>query len=88
MKEWLKAGVSLDKILEAATINNAKFFNLNDAYGSIADGKIANILLLKKNPLESIEAYNEIDSVIIHGKIYEREVFSANSKMKHQSSIN
>lgn len=80
MKNWQKAGVSLKKILEAATINNAKFFHLDKTLGSIAKNKVANLLLLKTNPLESIEAYNDIQFVILHGKIYDRESFAVKAK--------
>ena len=76
MKNWIEAGVSPHKILESATINNAKFFHLDKSLGSITKNKIANLLLLKTNPLNSIEAYNDIDSVVLHGKIYKRSFFA------------
>lgn len=77
MIEWAKAGVSLEDLLKAATINNAKEFNLDKQLGSIEYGKKANLILLDKNPLEEIEAYNNISKVILGGEIYDRENFSA-----------
>jgi len=38
-------------VLTAATINNAKQFNIENDYGTVEVGKIANLLLLKDNPL-------------------------------------
>lgn len=67
MKAWYKAGVSLEKILQAATISNAKAFNLEDTLGSIEVGKKANLLLLKQNPLLTVEAYNSIEIVFMNG---------------------
>ncbi len=75
MQNWIKAGVSHKKLLEALTINNAKFLKLQNKIGSIQKGKIANLVLLNKNPLEDVQAYNEIDSIILHGEIYKREIF-------------
>lgn len=68
-----EAGVSLDKILASATINNAKAFQLDSTIGSLAAGKKANLILLTKNPLEVIAAYDAIEKVFIQGKFVSRE---------------
>lgn len=75
-----RAGVSLKQIFAAATINNAAAFGLLDLYGTIEPGKVANLLLLSKNPLETIEAYNAIDKIILQGDIIEREALAALNK--------
>ncbi len=77
MKEWIKAGISLEDLLKSVTINNAKEFNLDDHVGSIETGKKANLILLYQNPLEEVEAYNNISKVILQGNIYDRQFFSA-----------
>lgn len=79
MQKWQESGVSLEQILLAATYNNAKAFNLEDKYGSIEENKIANLLLLDKNPLKTIGAYNTIEKVIIRGQLLNRENLSATS---------
>jgi len=68
-----KAGLNHKEVLAAATINNAKAFGFADKYGSIEPGKIANLLLLDKNPLKTIDAYNAIDKVIVKGQAIDRE---------------
>ena len=77
MREWFKAGISLKQIFMAATINNAKAFNIADSYGSVEKGKIANLLLLEKNPLQDISAYDNIQLVILNGRILRRKNLSA-----------
>lgn len=67
------AGLSLDKILTSATINNAKAFHLDSLIGTIEIGKRANMLLLNTNPLKTIEAYNDIHTVFSNGKAIFRE---------------
>jgi len=78
MQHWLNAGVSLEKIFMAATYNNAKAFHMDNDYGTITQGKIANLLILNKDPLVDITAYDAINSVIVRGQDYYRNTLSAN----------
>lgn len=78
LKAMHQLGISLPDLLKAATIYNAQTFGLEKNYGSVETGKIANLLLLNKNPLKSVEAYDSIDTVIIHGKVVKRETLRAN----------
>lgn len=80
MKQLVAAGVSLRQLLAAATIDNAEAFNLADRYGTVEKGKVANMLLLDKNPLESVEAWNSIHAVILHGEQINRISLSANGR--------
>ncbi|MBV9613266.1 MAG: hypothetical protein JO091_12395 [Acidobacteriaceae bacterium] len=48
--------------------------------GTIEPGKIANLLLLKKSPLESVDAYDSITTVFLHGKPILRESLAADAK--------
>ncbi len=72
-----KAGLSLEEIFFAATIRNALAFKLNDRIGSVETGKNADLLILHSNPLININAYNEIETVIIGGKMIQRADLSA-----------
>ena len=78
MKEWSAAGVPLSRIFRAATLDNAKRFNLDKDVGSIEPGKAANLLLMEKNPLQSLDAYDSIVTVWIRGKPVAREALAAN----------
>lgn len=75
MELMAAAGVSLRDVLAAATINNAKQFSLDDDYGTVSEGKIANLLILNKNPLENVKAWNDINKVILHGQEHDRDEF-------------
>ncbi len=77
MRHWQAAGIPLTAILKAATWDNAKAFNLEDDVGSISKGKIADILILEKDPTKSIEAFNSIQTVISRGKVIKRQSLSA-----------
>ncbi|MEZ9596137.1 amidohydrolase family protein [Shewanella sp. 10N.261.52.F9] len=78
MKAMVDAGLSLSEVLEAATINNAKKFKIENNYGTVEVGKTANLLLLKNNPLGSIESWNSIDTIFLHGKPIHREELVVN----------
>ena len=71
-----QAGVSNVDILKAATVNNAKQFGIADDYGTVEVGKIANLLLLNKNPLKDVSAWADISHVVLHGNVHTREKFA------------
>ncbi len=71
------AGLTPRKILEAATLDNARAFHLEDDVGTIEVGKLANLLLLTSDPLQSASAWAEIETVIIGGVPVERSELSA-----------
>ena len=77
MQHWFDAGVSLKQIFKAATYNNAKEFDLINSIGTLSSSKTANILILNSNPLERVEAYNDIQYVLINGELIEREMLTS-----------
>jgi imidazolonepropionase-like amidohydrolase len=62
-----RGGLTNAQLLKAATINAAKGFGLERQLGSITEGKIADMILLKENPLEDIQHLTSIASVIKDG---------------------
>ena len=79
MKAMADAGVSLTAILAAATINNARQFNIDEDYGTVEVGKVANLLLLKQNPLTTVDAWSNIHHIILHGEVFNRSDFAADT---------
>lgn len=59
-------------IIKMGTFNAAKMLNIQDDLGSIEVGKIADMILLEKNPLESISNTLSINLVIKNGVVKER----------------
>ena len=78
MTRLQEAGLSLKQIFRAATINNAREFKIDSQVGTIEPGKIANLVLLKKSPLESVDAYDSVVTVWIHGKQISRDSLAVN----------
>jgi imidazolonepropionase-like amidohydrolase len=79
MQQLHNAGLSLEQIFKAATISNAREFKLDSQVGTIEPGKIANLVLLRKSPLESVDAYDSIVTVWVHGMPVSRDSLAANS---------
>jgi imidazolonepropionase-like amidohydrolase len=67
LSRWAEAGVPLARILRAATLDNAVTFGLSKNLGTIEIGKRADLLLLRADPLQSLAAYDAIDTVFLNG---------------------
>lgn len=79
MRLMALAGLSPLDVFRAATLNNARQFGLDRDYGTVATGKIANLLLLELNPLDSVHAWSRIDKVVLRGRVIERETLAADA---------
>jgi hypothetical protein len=79
LREMEAVGIPPRQILAAATLENARFFRLEDRYGTIEPGKIASLLLLRGDPLTTTAAFDTIDTAILKGRIVPRSTLAANS---------
>ena len=77
LQVFVRTGLTPLQALRAATINGAEFMERADVSGSIAVGKLADVVLLDANPLQSIDATRRIDTVILRGEIYTRAELDA-----------
>jgi imidazolonepropionase-like amidohydrolase len=50
---------------------------LEDKIGTVQPGKTANLLLLRANPLQSVTAFDTIETVFLHGRPIARRELSA-----------
>jgi imidazolonepropionase-like amidohydrolase len=67
-----EAGFSNLEALQAATLRPAQFLAATDSLGSIEVGKVADLVLLRANPLEDIRATREIETVVLRGHVIDR----------------
>ena len=66
MKE---SGISNWQVLQSATINPMYILNMENENGSIAKGKIADLVLLNANPLDDLHNLTKIDLVMNKGNL-------------------
>jgi hypothetical protein len=64
-----KAGLTNIEILKASTINAAIGFGREQQWGSIEKDKVADFLLLDRNPLDSLQNLNSVKLIFKNGRI-------------------
>ena len=70
---FVKAGLSPLAALQTATINPAKYADVNKELGTVQEGKLADLVLLDANPLDNISNTRRITAVMINGRIFLRK---------------
>jgi imidazolonepropionase-like amidohydrolase/Tol biopolymer transport system component len=68
---FVQGGMSPMQALRAATLNGAQYIGLDDDIGSLESGKLADLIVLEKNPLEHIRNSESIKYVMLNGRLYD-----------------
>ena len=70
---WMlqQGGLSNMEALRAATIDGARYLGMEGDLGSIEKGKLADLVVLERNPLENIRNSESIAMVMLNGRLYE-----------------
>jgi len=76
LEEMVANGLPPLKALRTSAINGSKFLKQDD-YGSVTEGKKADVVLLDANPLEDIKNTQKIDAVLKEGILYSKKDLKA-----------
>lgn len=70
---WMltQGGMSNLEALRAATLNPAKSLGMNSQLGSLEKGKLADLIIMDKNPLENIYNTESVHYTMINGRLYD-----------------
>ncbi|MBL8266257.1 amidohydrolase family protein [Steroidobacter sp.] len=71
-----RGGMQPNEILRAATIDGAKIIGIEQDLGSLEAGKLADLVVLRANPLQTIGNAKEIAYVMQNGVLYDGETLS------------
>lgn len=72
LEELVEAGLTPWDALATATRNPARFLGQHDRYGTIAEGKAGDVVLLEADPTSDIRNTTDIAAVLVRGRLIER----------------
>jgi imidazolonepropionase-like amidohydrolase/Tol biopolymer transport system component len=64
-------GMTNHEALRSATLRGAQYLGLDGEIGSVATGKLADLLVIDANPLENIRNSTSIRYVLLNGRLYD-----------------
>ena len=72
---WMLAqgGLTPMQALRSATMNGAYYLGMEDHLGSLKPGKLADLVVLERNPLEDIHNTEYVKMVMVNGRLYDSE---------------
>lgn len=73
----VEAGLTPREALETATLNPARFLELEEYPANFEEGSAADFVLLESNPLEDIARLGTIRAIVVRGRYLDREALDA-----------
>ncbi len=85
---WMLAqgGMTPMQALHCATINPAVSLGLDKSIGSLEAGKLADLIILDKNPLDNIYNTESIHYTMVNGRLYDTETMDEIGNYNHPRS--
>ena len=71
-----QGGMTNMESLRAATLNGAEYLGIGNDVGSLKVGKLADLIVLDKNPLEDISNTNSVTHTMVNGRLYDTETMN------------
>ncbi len=79
---FARAGVPPGDVFRIATLNSARAMGLDDELGSIEEGKIADLVIVRGNPLEDVRAARDVRFVFARGRLHSPDELLAGAEGK------
>ncbi len=75
---WMlqQGGMTNLEAIRSATINGARTLGMDQELGSIEKGKLADLVVLDRNPLENIRNSESINMVMVNGRLYDSKTLA------------
>ncbi|MCC7506108.1 MAG: PD40 domain-containing protein [Saprospiraceae bacterium] len=83
---WMlqQGGMSNLQAIKCATINGAQYLGLDKEIGSLAPGKLADLVVLDANPLDDIRNTEKISMVMVNGRLYDAATLNEIGNYDHK----
>lgn len=66
-----QGGMTNMEVLRAATLHGAEHIGMGESLGSITEGKLADLILIDKDPLENIRNTEFVTHTMVNGRLYD-----------------
>ncbi|MFD2561404.1 amidohydrolase family protein [Aquimarina rubra] len=75
---WMlqQGGMTNMQALQAATINGAHYIGAGNDIGSLKEGKLADLIVLDKNPLDDIRNTETVKYTMVNGRLYDTDTMN------------
>ncbi len=70
---FVQGGMTPMEALRCATLHGARYLGMGRDLGSLVPGKLADLIVLDKNPLENIRYTEHIHYTMVNGRLYDAE---------------
>jgi hypothetical protein len=67
---YVQSGIPANEVLKIATYNAAMVCNLQNTYGEIKEGRMADFILIDGNPINNISDIRRVEFVVKNNRIY------------------
>ncbi|HET9229095.1 MAG TPA: amidohydrolase family protein, partial [Thermoanaerobaculia bacterium] len=71
LRMFVQGGMTPLEALRAGTLDGARAIGMDKDIGSLEAGKLADLVVLDANPLEKIENAEQVNLVMVNGRLYE-----------------
>jgi imidazolonepropionase-like amidohydrolase len=71
-----QGGMTNMEALRAATIDGARYLGMDTEIGSIEKGKLADLVVLDRNPLEDIRHSESVNLVVLNGRVLDAKTLN------------
>jgi imidazolonepropionase-like amidohydrolase len=83
LQRFVAAGFTPLEALQTATLNPAKFYGITKDFGTVEPGRIADLVLLRENPLADIANTRTVTAVIADGSyISQKQLDEMKTKLR------
>ncbi|MEM9103335.1 MAG: amidohydrolase family protein [Pseudomonadota bacterium] len=75
---WMfeQGGMTPLEVIQASTIDGAKYLGMENHIGSLVPGKLADLVILDHNPLENLRKSDKVHAVMLNGRLYDSETMN------------
>jgi len=88
LRSWKAANIPAPEILKIMTVNGYKVCDIYDKRGPIKVGLPADLIAVRGNPLQNIDALREVRFVMKDGTVFRREGVMTPEKFFHSGPVN